>query len=130
MITVDMATIKQTHPTWDLDQYYLNYSGHGQIQRLKFVASKSPPLQVDALIHAVQLIKENTLNVSLYQEAVEQLRLANPSLPESTVDRAWVDHALRTSKLTSERLETELKAYKTNLIKESIRVRPVNHLQS
>jgi len=124
-----MASFEQTLPTWDLEQYYLNYRGHGQIQRLKFIASKSPPLQIDALLHAVRLIKEKTFNVSMYREVVEQLQRLNPSLPESTIDRTWADHALRSSRLTAEKLEAELKLYKTNLIKESIRVSPIKYVQ-
>jgi COP9 signalosome complex subunit 1 len=110
------------HPNWDLDQYILNYSGHGQIHRLKFIALKSQPLQVDALRHAARLIKETTLNVPLYQETVEQLRLVDTSLPESVHDQTWIDNAARTTKSTTEKLEAELKNYKNNLIKESIRV--------
>src|SRR5579864_4500171 len=55
-ITTHMATEDATHPTWDLEQYYVNYSGHGQIHRLLFIASKSPPLQVEALKHALRFI--------------------------------------------------------------------------
>ena len=115
-----MATVP--HPTWDLEQYLLNYSGHGQIHRLKFIASKCQPLQIDALKHAVRLIKTNTLNVSQYQETVAELQVLDSSLPESVLDQAWIDQALKLSRVTTERLEAELKNYKNNLIKESIRV--------
>lgn len=110
------------HPNWDLDQYILNYGGHGQIHRLKFIAQKSQPLQVDALRHAVRLIKDTTLNVPLYRLTVDQLRQVNPALPESTIDQIWVDQSIRITKTTAEKLEAELKNYKNNLIKESIRV--------
>ena len=109
-------------PNWDLDQYILNYSGHGQIHRLKFIALKSSTLQGDALKIAIRLIKDTTLDVSLYQETVEQLRLLDSGSPESVVDRSWVENAIRTTKITTEKLEAELKNYKNNLIKESIRV--------
>jgi COP9 signalosome complex subunit 1 len=109
-------------PTWDLDQYYLNYSGHGQIHRLRFVALKSQPLQIEALKHAIRLIKENTLYVSLYRETVEQLHALDSTLSEAAVDQIWVDQAIKMSRTTAEKLEAELKNYKNNLIKESIRV--------
>ena len=109
-------------PNWDLDQYILNYKGHGKIHRLRFIALKSTPYAVDALKLAVRLIKETTLNVALYQETVKQLQQHAPSLPEAALDQAWMDHAIRSSKLTVEKLEAELKNYKNNLIKESIRV--------
>ena len=111
-------------PNWDLDQYILNYSGHGQIHRLRFIALKSTIYAVDALRLAVRLIKEATLNVALYKETVNQLQQHNPALPEAALDQAWMDHAIRSSKLTVEKLEAELKNYKNNLIKESIRVNP------
>ena len=114
-----MAAIQ---PNWDLDQYIQNYSGHGQIHRLKYIALKSSPLQIDALKHAIRLIKEITLDVSLYKETVEQLRLVAPSAPEAVIDQTWMEHATRTTKATTEKLEAELKNYKNNLIKESIRV--------
>jgi len=109
-------------PNWDLDQYILNYSGHGQIHRLEFIALKSSTLQVDALKLAIRLIKDTTLNVSLYQETVEQLRLVDSTSEESVLDRSWVEIATRSTKITTEKLEAELKNYKNNLIKESIRV--------
>jgi COP9 signalosome complex subunit 1 len=109
-------------PNWDLDQYILNYSGHGQIHRLRFIALKSSTLQVDALKLALRLIKDTTLNVSLYQETVEQLRLVDSTSDESVLDRSWVENSTRSTKITTEKLEAELKNYKNNLIKESIRV--------
>jgi COP9 signalosome complex subunit 1 len=114
--------MEATHPNWDLDQYILNYSGHGQIQRLVFIALKSPVLQIDALKYAIRLIKDTTVNVPLYQETTERLRLLLPSSPEAIADQSWVENAIRVTKSTTERLEAELKSYKNNLIKESIRV--------
>jgi len=53
---------------------------------------------------------------------VKQLQQHNAVLPEAALDQAWMDYATRSSKLTVEKLEAELKNYKNNLIKESIRV--------
>jgi len=114
------------HPNWDLDQYISNYSGHGQIHRLRFIALKCPTLQIEALKYAIRLIKSNTLNVSLYQETVDQLRLLVPSVEEAQLDKVWMDNATRTAKATTEKLDAELKNYKNNLIKESIRVSSPN----
>ena len=109
-------------PNWDLDQYILNYRGHGQIHRLQFIALKSPALQADALTAVIHVIKESTLDVASYQETVEKLHQVIPSAPEATLDKEWIENASRTAKATTERLEAELKNYKNNLIKESIRV--------
>jgi hypothetical protein len=109
-------------PNWDLDQYILNYRGHGKIHRLRFIALKCPALQADALTSAIRLIRETTLDVALYQETVEKLHQFLPSAQEATLDQAWIENVSRTAKATTERLEAELKNYKNNLIKESIRV--------
>lgn len=121
-MTMCLHTMEAPQPNWDLEQYILNYSGHGQIQRLRFIALKSPALQIDALKYAIRLIKEKTLNVSLYQETAQQLRILLPSSPDTAIDQAWIEHATRAIKYTTEKLEAELKNYKNNLIKESIRV--------
>ena len=118
-----LGAMGTAQPNWDLDQYILNYSGHGQIHRLLFIALKCPALQADAFKYAIRLIKETTLDVSLYQETVEKLQQVLPSCQEATPDRVWMEHASRTAKANTERLEAELKNYKNNLIKESIRVR-------
>jgi hypothetical protein len=111
-------------PNWDLDQYILNYEGHGKIHRLLFIALKCPALQVDALKYAIRLIKETTFDVALYQETVDKLRHVLPGSQEATIDKTWIENAARMAKSGTERLEAELKNYKNNLIKESIRVRP------
>ncbi|KAI5457832.1 26S proteasome subunit RPN7-domain-containing protein [Mariannaea sp. PMI_226] len=61
-------------------------------------------------------------DVSRYLEAWECLRLAAPDEPEAQRDHAWIDHTERKNKDETARLTSELKAYKNNLIKESIRM--------
>ena len=46
-----------------------------------------------------------------------------PEDPRATLDILWVDRTTKEVKLETDRLELELKGYKNNLIKESIRVR-------
>ena len=53
---------------------------------------------------------------------MEALRIVAPDDPNSQPDRVWVSNTERANKAETARLEAELKGYKNNLIKESIRV--------
>ena len=53
---------------------------------------------------------------------VATLRDIAPEDPRATLDMVWVDRTTKEVKLETDRLELELKGYKNNLIKESIRV--------
>lgn len=79
------------------------------------------PLCVDALKAAVAEAKSSS-DVSRYIEAWDHIRLAAPNEPEAQKDDAWIEKTERANKAETTRLETELKGYKNNLIKESIRV--------
>jgi COP9 signalosome complex subunit 1 len=65
---------------------------------------------------------KNGRDVRCYEKAVEALARVAPKENEAILDTAWVDRTLKTVKVETERLEHELKGYKNNLIKESIRV--------
>lgn len=45
-----------------------------------------------------------------------------PEEPEAKQDQAWLKKTEQANRAEGQRLETELKGYKNNLIKESIRV--------
>ena len=55
-------------------------------------------------------------------EALTRLEAVAPSEPEATRDQVWIDTVDKKNQAETARLETELKGYKNNLIKESIRV--------
>lgn len=61
-------------------------------------------------------------DVAAYQRAVYSLAVVAPGDSDAAIDQEWVDRTLKTVKADTERLEHELKGYKNNLIKESIRV--------
>lgn len=90
--------------------------------RLALIASTSSYLAVDALVMAIEEAKKGS-DVSLYLQLVENLQDVKPSHPLAVADKAWVDRKVKLVKAETERLEHELKGYKNNLIKESIRVR-------
>jgi COP9 signalosome complex subunit 1 len=62
-------------------------------------------------------------DVSQYDKAVRALSEVAPNEPDASLDAAWVHNVQRQVQAQSERLEQELRGYKNNLIKESIRVR-------
>ena len=57
-----------------------------------------------------------------YERAVSALREIAPNDPDATPDSAWVDKVKKQVKSETDKMELELKGYKNNLIKESIRV--------
>ncbi|KAL1875751.1 hypothetical protein VTK73DRAFT_9812 [Phialemonium thermophilum] len=108
-------------PKLDLDLYIQNYRGRTRFDRLYLIGRTSTVLCVDALKAAVAEAKKGK-DVQRYRDAVECLRVAAPSDPDAVLDRAWVEHIERSNKAETQRLETELKGYKNNLVKESIRM--------
>ncbi|KAL6079646.1 COP9/signalosome complex subunit Csn1 [Balamuthia mandrillaris] len=109
-----------SHKDFDLEGYLANYSGHTKIARALFIAEHAKDLESEALRLAVSEVK-NTTNTTLYKEIMEKAGSKLPA-PYSTLDREWVDSVDKRAQQQLERLELELNGYKTNLIKESIRM--------
>lgn len=61
-------------------------------------------------------------DVQRYREAWDCIRVAGPNEPEAVFDEAWVKGTVQSNAAETHRLEAELRGYKNNLIKESIRV--------
>ncbi|ORY70050.1 COP9 signalosome complex subunit 1 [Pseudomassariella vexata] len=108
-------------PKLDLDLYISNYTGRTRFERLFSIGQSSVVLCVDALKAAVTEAKRGK-DVRRYREAWECIRVAAPNEPEAQFDQAWADKTEKANKLETHRLETELKGYKNNLVKESIRI--------
>ncbi|KAK2119463.1 cop9 signalosome complex subunit, partial [Saguinus oedipus] len=97
-----------------------------------FIADHCPTLRVDALKMALSFV-QRTFNVDMYDEihrklseATRELQNAHDAIPESgveptTLDTAWVEAMRKKALLKLEKLDTDLKNYKGNSIKESIR---------
>ena len=109
------------HPKFDLEIYIANYRGRTRLDRLSHIAFTSPPLSKDAFHIAIDEAKQG-LDVEYYMSIASGLQKLDPEDPKATIDVAWVDQKTKDIRLLTERLEGELKAYKNNLIKESIRV--------
>ncbi|KAL2271609.1 hypothetical protein VTJ83DRAFT_980 [Remersonia thermophila] len=108
-------------PKLDLEIYIQNYKGRTRFDRLFLIGRSSVPLCVEALKAAIAEAKRGK-DTHRYREAVELLRIAAPSEPEATYDQAWLEAQEASNKAETNRLLTELKGYKNNLIKESIRM--------
>ncbi|XP_052781933.1 COP9 signalosome complex subunit 1-like [Mya arenaria] len=118
--------------TLDLEQYASQYTGLAKLNRLKFIADHCPPLRLDALRMALQYVM-TTYNTNLYQQIYRKLQEAlssNSSLPDAVVgavsnvtplDAQWIETTSKKAALKLEKLDTDLKNYKSNSIKESIR---------
>lgn len=116
--------IVHTLPLLDLDAYINNYTGRTKIQRLLFIANRCPPLAAQALQFGIKLLQSETFDVKAYQQACNHLLSADPPTAEALghPDQTWIDATTRRAKVQGDKLENELKSYRNNLIKESIRM--------
>ncbi len=119
-----------------------------KLSRLMFIADHCPSLRVEALKMAITAVQE-TYNVTLYQQLHRKLqeaisgyvhlivlenshkrsnfssyRLAPAQIQAMELpsyDIAWAESKMKKAALKLEKLDTDLKNYKANSIKESIR---------
>uniref|UniRef100_A0ACD5U4P2 Uncharacterized protein n=1 Tax=Avena sativa TaxID=4498 RepID=A0ACD5U4P2_AVESA len=106
---------------FDVEVYAAQYSGRTRVARLLFIAGKcgSEQMQLDAL----RLAYDGTLkgeDTTLHRDVAT--RIAGRLGPRYAVDQAWSDSVERRSMVRKDKLDSELNGYKTNLIKESIRM--------
>lgn len=90
------------------------------------IGQSSVPLCADALKAAVIEAKSGR-NVKAYVTAQELLQRVAPTQPEAKLDQAWVDKTEKENQGKTRELEAQLKTYKNNLVKESIRVSSCSH---
>ncbi|KAL1311139.1 hypothetical protein AAFC00_001341 [Neodothiora populina] len=108
-------------PKFDLESYATNYDLHTRILRLRHIAQICPPLALEALHLAFAAVK-NTKDTALYLSLATLLRNVDPSDPLATPQLDWVERTNKLNEQETDRLEHELRGYKNNLIKESIRM--------
>ena len=95
--------------------------GRTRFERLLLIGTSSSYLYLEALKAAVAEAKQGT-DVERYENAVSYLRELAPNDPDATPDLDWIDRMKKQVKSATDKMELELKGYKNNLIKESIRV--------
>ncbi|MBE3045640.1 hypothetical protein IMZ48_24460 [Candidatus Bathyarchaeota archaeon] len=96
-------------------------AGRTRFDRLYHIGRTSTVLCTDALKAAITEAKSGK-DVGLYRIVVETLREVAPNEPEAVPDKAWIEVTDRSNKNETQRLEMELRGYKNNLVKESVRV--------
>lgn len=102
----------------------LRILGKTRFDRLLHIGTTSILLAPEALRYAVAEAKQGR-DIRRYDAAVSAIREIMPGDRNATPDVAWKEKVNKQIKAESDRLETELKGYKNNLIKESIRVRNI-----
>ncbi|KAL3145664.1 COP9/signalosome complex subunit Csn1 [Trebouxia sp. C0010 RCD-2024] len=110
-----MDAMEEDQP-FELEAYASNYLGHARVERLLFIADKKQGTAFgdDALRLAVEELSQSE-NTQKYQEVAAKLG-------GNSVNRAQLEQKERKAAQRHDRLEAELNNYKTNLIKESIRM--------
>ncbi|XP_011093171.1 COP9 signalosome complex subunit 1 isoform X2 [Sesamum indicum] len=105
----------------DIEAYAALYTGRTKISRLLFIAENCgvASMELEALRMAYDEIRKGE-DTQLFREVVAKIdgRLG----PDYGSDNAWADDVDRRAELRKEKLENELNASMTNLIKESIRM--------
>lgn len=109
----------QATNTWQ--SHLTLFLGRTRFARLYLIGTTSKLLSIDVLKSAVAEAKSGK-DVSRYEKAVRALAEVAPSESEASLDSAWVQEVQRSVRAQTDRLEHELRGYKNNLIKESIRV--------
>ena len=100
--------------------------GRTRFRRLYLIGLCSTALRLEALRAAVQEAKSSS-DLADYQNAAATLKQVDSAFE---VDQKWLDQKKKQVDAETKRLEHELKGYKNNLIKESIRVRQASPLST
>ncbi|KAF8863794.1 COP9 signalosome-like protein complex subunit 1 [Acephala macrosclerotiorum] len=108
-------------PKFDLESYIANYTGRTKLERLLLIGHCSSIIGVDALKLAVKEAKLGK-DIARYLDAQTPLETSAPGEREATRDLAWMDKTKALNIAEISRLESEVKGYKNNLIKESTRI--------
>ncbi|KAI9886184.1 MAG: hypothetical protein M1823_002036 [Watsoniomyces obsoletus] len=108
-------------PKFDLETYIANYTGRTRYARLRLISCCSTVLAHEASKAAVIEAKQGR-DVARYQQAVQRLQTVAPNDPEARLDEEWIENTTKAVNSATERMGMELKGYKNNLIKESIRM--------
>lgn len=105
----------------DIEAYAALYSGRTKVLRLLFIAEQcgNQSMKLEALRMAYDEIRKGE-DSHLYRQAVQMIGTALG--PNYEFDQSWADAIDRRAEQRKEKLENELNGYRTNLIKESIRM--------
>lgn len=119
------------NPSLDLEVYANSYGGLARLHRLLYIVDHCPSMRLEALKMGISYVM-TTYNVTLYQVLHQKLAevtgahsvpdvAAQTSQDVPVIDTAWMESRSKKSALKLEKLDNDLKNYKSNSIKESIR---------
>jgi len=133
------------NPSLDLEAYANAYTGLAKLYRLQFIAEHCPVYRLEALKLAITYV-QSSYNTALYQRLQRKLAEVcqgghsgerqghSNSLPDvameglererqqvPALDLNWVDTRNKKAQMKLEKLDNDLKNFKSNSIKESIR---------
>ncbi|CAH1967231.1 unnamed protein product [Acanthoscelides obtectus] len=120
------------NPSLDLEVYANSYTGLAKLYRLIYIIDHCPSLRLEALKMAISYVM-TTYNVNLYQvlhqklaEVTTALNVPDVAAPSTSqdipaIDNMWMETRSKKAALKLEKLDNDLKNYKSNSIKESIR---------
>ncbi|XP_060519816.1 COP9 signalosome complex subunit 1 [Cylas formicarius] len=120
------------NPTLDLEVYASSYTGLAKLYRLLYIIDHCPSLRLEALKIAISYVM-TTYNVNLYQvlhqrlaEVTSNMNVPDVAAPSTSqdvlvIDNMWMETRIKKAALKLEKLDNDLKNYKSNSIKESIR---------
>lgn len=120
------------NPTLDLEVYANSYTGLTKLYRLIYIIDHCPSLRMEALKMAISYVM-TTYNVNLYQvlhqklaEVTSSMNVPDVAAPSTSqdipvIDNLWMETRSKKAALKLEKLDNDLKNYKSNSIKESIR---------
>lgn len=104
----------------DLDSFLNLYEGNILLERLRFVADHSDQQQIEALTLATRAAKK-TLNTDGYVEVYEKLQRLGGFELAGPMDEDWINETKKRITTTNDRLDTDIKNFRGNAIKESIK---------
>ncbi|CAF3359543.1 unnamed protein product [Rotaria socialis] len=104
---------------FELDTITSTYTGLIRIYRLLYVADHCLSLRNEALLASLKYIQE-THFISLYKQIVDELKKQNVPL-SNDFDPSWLEKTQRNYTHKLEKLDNDLRHFRTNSIKDSIR---------
>lgn len=114
--------VRIMEPAVDLDFMNTNYSGFVLVNRLQFVADRCPPLQKDALILMLEILKKDTMCTNRYSSIyskLEALYKGEEGIPP--IDTQWIEINTQKGQNKMDQLLAEFKKQKDEGVKESTR---------
>lgn len=121
------------NPSLDLEVYSNSYTGLAKLYRLIYIINHCPSMRLEALKTAISYVM-TTFNVNLYQmlhqklaevtanaAALPDIAVQSTSQDVPAIDNLWMETRAKKAALKLEKLDNDLKNYKSNSIKESIR---------